>query len=241
MLSKTLGIVLNTTKFGDKRLFIHILTEAFGTVTYGVTQNQGKKSGKKAALFQPFSILNLDVEHKNNKDIHIIRDVKIHVPLTNLMFDPVKIPISLFLAEFLHRSVKESDSNRSLFEFVMQSIQVLDLSNKGIANFHLVFLFKLTRFLGFYPNTEAYREGMYFDLINGIFVSELPHHNHYLLPIDARVFSLLMRMNYENMHLFSFSRQERVDIIEKIIEYYKLHLSTFSYPRSLEILQSLFD
>lgn len=241
MLHKTNGIVLHTTKFNDKMLLVHVLTEEFGRVTYGIAPGSSRKGSRKSAFFQPFSILEMEVEHKAGRDIHRIKECKPRFPLTNIQFEPVKISVSLFLAGFLSRTLKDRYPNKLLFDFVSDSIRILDLSTKGIANFHLVFLFKLTRFLGFYPNTEQASSDTCFDMMNGVFVSERPFHAHYLLPADTRVFQLLMRMNYENMHLFSFSRKDRVAVIERIIEYYRLHLTEFSASDSLEILKELFD
>ncbi len=241
MLHKTSGIVLHTTKFSDKMLLVHIFTEEFGRVTYGIAPGSSKKAGRKSAFFQPFSLLELEVEHRNNRDIHRIKESKISFPLTTIQVDPVKIPITLFLSEFIYRTLKDTTQNRSLFEFIQQSIQILDLSTKGIANFHLVFLFKLTRFLGFYPNVEDASANSYFDMLNGIFVTQRPLHNYYLQPADAHVFYLLTRMTYENMHTFSFFRKERILIIEKVIEYYRLHVTDFSTTKSLDVLQVLFD
>lgn len=241
MLSKTAGIVLHTTKYNDKMSLIHILTKEFGVVTYAVNPGTGKRSNRKKAFFQPFSILEMDVDHKANRSIQKIKDCKIAFPLLSVQFDPLKVPISFFLSEFIFRSVKESAPNKPLFDFVLQSIHILDYATKGIANFHLFFLLKLTLFLGFYPNIETTGGDDYFDMLNGIFVKQKPLHNHYLTYHDARLFRLLMQMTYENMHLFKFSRNDRMKVIEKIIEYYKLHLTEFSSPKSLDVLHDLFN
>lgn len=243
MLHKTTGIVLHSTKYNDKTLFVHILTEEFGSVTYAVVPGSSKKNGRKSALFQPLSILELEVDHKNNREIHRIKESKIAYPVKDIHSNPVKMSIAFFLAEFIYHTIKEKSPNKSLFEFIIQSIQIMDLTTKGIANFHLAFLLKLTRFLGFYPNIEKTGGAAftYFDMLNGVFVSSLPPHRHYLQGKDAEMFIHFMRINYQNMHAFSFSRKERTDIIQKIIEYYRLHLSNFSTPKSLEILQMLFE
>ena len=224
-------------------LLVHVLTEEFGRVTYGIAPGSSRKGSRKSAFFQPFSILEMEVEHKPGRDIHRIKECKPRYPLTNIRFDPVKISVSLFLADFLSGTLRDLYPNKPVFEFVSDSVRILDLSEKGIANFHLVFLFKLTKFLGFYPNIDNASSEIYFDMMNGVFVSERPVHTHYLLPADTRVFHLLTRMNYENMHLFSFSRKERVTVIERIIEYYRLHLTEFSAVGigSLEVLKELFD
>ncbi|MDR2475762.1 MAG: DNA repair protein RecO [Bacteroidales bacterium] len=243
MLYKTAGIVLHTTKFSDKLQLVHIFTEEFGSVTYGVAPGSSKKHGRKTAFLQPFSLLQLEVEHKNSREIHRIRESRLHIPLESILLNPLKITISLFLAEFVYRAVKEHSPNKPLYEFLLQSILALDLLRKGIANFHIVFLFKLTRCLGFFPNTASHdkQKTIYFDMQNGIFVSIRPLHKHYLLPEETHVFGLLLRMNFDNMHLFKLSQQERMSIIRKIIEYYRLHLTEFSIPKSLDVLHEVFS
>lgn len=233
--------MLHTTKFNDKTLLVHVFTEEFGRVTYAVVPGSSKKTGRKTAFFQPFSVLELEVEHKNNREIHRIKECKISLPLITVQFDPVKIPVSLFLSDFVYRTLRDTTPNKPLFQFVLNSIRVLDLSVKSVANFHLVFLLNLTRFLGFYPNADNALPDTYFDMMNGVFVAHRPLHGHYLLPSDTRFFRLLLRMTYENMHTFSLSRKDRVAIIERMIEYYRLHLTDFSSTKSLQVLQSLFD
>ena len=122
----------------------------------------------------------------------------------------------------------------------MYSVQWLDACNEGFANFHLVFLIRLSRFLGFYPNLENYTEGCYFDLMNACFVHEQPLHGMFLRPQEASHIRLLTRMNYETMHLFSMSRAERSRCLEIICEYYRLHLPDFPELKSLAVLQELF-
>ena len=51
----------------------------------------------------------------------------------------------------------------------------------------------------------------------------------------------LLKITYENMSLYSFSRQDRVRIIERLLEYYRLHLPEFPEIRSLAVMQTMFD
>ena len=48
-------------------------------------------------------------------------------------------------------------------------------------------------------------------------------------------------ISFENMSLYSFSRQDRVGVINRIVEYYRLHLPDFPEIKSLSVMQSLFD
>jgi DNA repair protein RecO (recombination protein O) len=124
---------------------------------------------------------------------------------------------------------------------MQQSIRVLEVMEKDYANFHLVFLLGLTRHLGICPQSDGYRKGMYFDLRSGTFSIACPSGGHYLNPGESRLCKLLLRMNYENMSLFAFSRFERRDIILRILDYYRIHLRYLPVIKSIEVLHELFS
>lgn len=216
-------------------------TEAFGRASYMVTRSKGKKSSVSKALFMPLSVVDMEVEHLNHRDLHRIKEVHISYPLTEIFCNPVKNVLALFLSEVLFRVVKETEPDPPLFEYLCQSIQLLELSDKGVANFHLVFLLRLLHHLGVFPNVESYITGSYFDMVNAVFSDRIPMHRHYLNTSESLVFYHLLRISFENMSAYSFSRQDRVNIIEKILEYYRLHLPDFPEIKSIAVLQSLFD
>ena len=99
---------------------------------------------------------------------------------------------------------------------------------------------RFSRFLGLYPNTEDYREGCFFDMLNACFVSARPLHGAFLNPDEASRINLLMRMNYETMHLFAMSRLERNRCLVIMNDYYRLHLPDFPVLKSLDVLKELF-
>ncbi len=78
-------------------------------------------------------------------------------------------------------------------------------------------------------------------MLNGVFVDRIPMHRHYLNPQESVVFVRLLKISFENMSLYSFSRQDRVSVINRILEYYRLHLPDFPEIKSLSVMQSLFD
>ena len=51
----------------------------------------------------------------------------------------------------------------------------------------------------------------------------------------------IARMNYGNMHLFRFNRQQRSRLLALMLDYYRLHSSTLGTLRSPEILSALFE
>ncbi len=240
MLYKTQAIVLNTINYNDKYLLASLYTSEFGRVTYMVPKSKSKAGKVQKSMFAPLSILEMETDHQAKRDIQRIKEAQILYPLYSIQGNMVKTSIVFFLSEFLSRVLKETDEFQIIYNFLSQSVQVLEETDKGLANFHLVFMLKLTRFLGFYPNLDDYHENDYFDILNGIFVSNQPLHNHYINKIDSKSLSLLSRISFENMHHFVFSRQNRLNIINRMLEYYRIHLHEFQTLKSLDILHELF-
>jgi DNA repair protein RecO (recombination protein O) len=216
-------------------------TEGFGRVSYMTSNVHGKRAKVSHALLLPLSILDMEVEHLNNRDIHRIKEVRSDYPFSQLHGHPVKNAIVLFLSEMLYRIIQERESNPSLFDYLCRSIKWLEIADAGIANFHLTFLLQLSFYLGIRPNGKAYKTGCFFDLLNGVFTDSIPEHNHYLDKEESIVFERLLRINYENMAVYSFTGQERSTIIRHIIQYYRLHLSDFPEIKSLAVMHSLFS
>jgi DNA repair protein RecO (recombination protein O) len=240
VLYKTRGLVLNTINYNDKYILARIFTESFGRVTYMVSKAKGKGAKAPKSLFSPLAILDLEVEHQTSRDIQRIREARPDVYLYDIAGNMGKTSMAFFLSEFLSRVLKDADDSKLLFEYLNQSVRILEMTDKSIANYHLVFMLKLTHFMGFYPNLEEYKENSLFDMINGEFVLYQPLHNHYLNRYDSKALSLLARISYENMHHFVFSRQDRITIINRILEYYRLHLHDFPALKSLDVLHELF-
>ena len=237
---KTTGIVLHSIKYSDSASIVTVYTRHFGRVSYMVHGINKKKSTCRAALMQPLSIVEMDVFHTPGKDLQRIKDLRIAYLFTGIPFDPVKNAVGLFLSEMLFRTLRQTEPDESIFLFLENSIQQFDCCEVGVANFHLVFLIKLTRFMGFEPNND---EGniSFFDLMNGVFLGQKPLHPHFLNPELTTDFLLLLKTDYTNMNNLHLSRQKRTKLLEGLIEYYKLHIPDFHGVHSLEVLQSLFD
>ncbi|WP_029903873.1 DNA repair protein RecO [Prevotella sp. 10(H)] len=240
MLHKTRGLVLNTINYNDKYVLAQIFTESFGKVTYMVSKAKGKNTKAPKSLFSPLAILDLEVEHQASRDIQRIREARADIYLYGISGDLGKTSMAFFLSEFLTRVLRDTNDSKLLFGFLEQSVQILEMTDESISNYHLVFMLKLSHFLGFYPNLEEYLPNSLFDMINGEFVLYQPLHKHFLNRAESKSLSVLARISYENMHHFVFSRQDRINIINRMLEYYRLHLYDFPALKSLDVLHELF-
>lgn len=168
-----------------------------------------------------------------------LRDVQLATAFYSITNSPTKLSIALFLSEFLTYATRNEQPNSNMFSFISNSIMFLDNVQEHYANFHIVFMLRLTRFVGFYPNTDENDTDSFFDLREATFTSMLPTHPDFLAPTDSKIIKTLMRINYQTMHLLPLSRSERNRIAEIIITYYRLHMPSFPNIRSFEILQTL--
>lgn len=242
MLQKTVGIVLHTLKYNDTSNIVEMYTELSGRASFLVNVPRSRKAAVKSVLFQPLSLIEFEADFRPNATLYRIKEAKSFYPFSSIPYDPFKSAMALFLAEFLYRAVREEAENRPLFAYLQHSVIWLDTCGERYANFHLVFLMRLSRFLGLYPNLDDYHEGDYFDMLNACFTSVRPQlHSSYIQSGEAARLLRLMRMNYETMHLFAMNRTERTRCLHIINECYRLHLPDFPVLKSLAVLQELFD
>jgi DNA repair protein RecO (recombination protein O) len=101
-------------------------------------------------------------------------------------------------------------------------------------------MLKLSRYLGFAPNSEG-EEDKYFDLLNGVFIHEKPPHVHFIAANVNSDFIRIMQSDYVDMSAVSISREDRFKLLEALVEYYKLHVPEFYGLNSLPVLHALFD
>jgi len=236
---KTQGIILSTSKYNDRYSITHVFTRDFGRVAYLLPRSQGKKPKIKPSMFFPLSILNLEVEHFPLRDIQRLKEAEIAFPLHDMSMNIKKVSLSFFLSEFLSLVLRETERNELLFDFLRNSIETLEATEKGLGNFHLTFMIGLTRFLGIYPSMENYTNDSFFDLLNGEFVSHTPLHSHFLSKTESSYLHRFQQINYGNMHLFRLSHSERNTIIDTLLIYYRLHVWDFPALKSLEVLREV--
>ncbi len=240
-LERTRGLVLRTVKYGDSSLITDVFTETGGVRSFMVRLPRTRRGSVKGSLFRPLCWIEFDYEYRPKVSLQKMRDVHICVSYASLPYDPFKSAIALFLADFLYWALRNEACNPPLFTYIYNSLQWLDRCESGFANFHMVFITRLTRFLGFYPNAEGYCRGDFFDMQNACFTGRRPFHSAYLEAEEASLVPLMMRMRYETMRHFVFNRGQRNRYLAVINDYYRLHIPDFPELKSWEILKEVFD
>ena len=241
MLIKTTAIVLHNIKYGDSKMIVDMFTRAHGRMSFVVSIPKSSKSKLRKQFFQPLSMLSLEYDYRPKVQLQKIRNVALFHPYSSLPFDIDKLTVGKFISEFLYHSLYGEQQNEQMFDYIYDSLQWFDGSPSSTANFHLVFMMRLSLFLGFYPNLDDYASGCVFDLRSGSFSSVAPLYSDYLLPEEASQMSLMMRMNYSTMNLFKFTRAQRNRLLDVIVQYYRLHIPGFPEMKSLDVLRNIYD
>jgi DNA repair protein RecO (recombination protein O) len=240
MIVNTDAIVLRAVKYGDSKLVVDMFTRQCGRLSFIVSVPRSGRGRIKKQYFQPLTQLSVACDVRPRLQLQRLGDASMAYAYATLTADSGKLAVAMFVAEFLCHALRDEQQGGPLFDYLADSLQWLDSATGGYANFHLVFLMRLTRFLGFYPNLEGYAPGRCFDLRSGCFCDSAPVHSDYLAPGEAALVGLMMRMDYATMHLFRLSRGERNRMVDVIVGYYRIHMASFPELRSLAVLRSLF-
>lgn len=235
MLVKTKAIVISSLKFQDKNLIVKCFTQSDGLKSYFVRGAfSSGKSAQKIAYFQPLTLLEIEAVHKNKGTLENFREIKIAAPFHSIHSDVVKSTIVMFVSEILHHSIHEEEKNESLFTFLETALHWLDNHDEA-ANFHLVLLLEITKYLGFYPDADT--DKPFFEMTEGVF-SEF-HAISSLSQAETALFKKLIGLKFDSQKMFHVS--ERQQLLNILIDYYSYHLDGFRKPKSLEVLKEVFS
>ena len=237
MLVKTKAIVISSLKFQEKSLIVKCFTLSDGLKSYFVRDAfSARKGNQKIAYFQPLTLIEIEAIHKNKGTLEQIKEIKIDCPFQTIHSDVVKSTMTLFLSEMLHHSIHEEEKNEPLFHFIESALQWFDHHDE-IANFHLIFLLEITKFLGFYPDISEI-QFPFFEMKEGVFT---PLHSlTSLTEHETQLFNKLIDLKFDNNQK-TFHVSERQIVLKILIDYYSMHLDGFKKPKSLEVLKEVFS
>jgi DNA repair protein RecO (recombination protein O) len=239
MLHKTRGIVFKTTDYSESSVVVQIFTEKFGLQSYIINGAKKPKAKIGRNMLQPLHLVDMVVYHKTTGNIQRIAELKNAPLLQTIPYDVIKSCLAMFLNEVLYKAVKQQTPDENTFDFIFNAIEWLDHATRGLANFHLVFLIQLTRYLGFYPHGSNAQSANYFDMKNGTFSPYKPDSVSYLSPPHTNNFYNLLQNSFGDIENIKLSNDERRYLINKILEYYAMHIEGFGNIKSHEVLEEV--
>jgi DNA repair protein RecO (recombination protein O) len=222
MLHKTRGIVFRFTKYGDSSIIVTIFTELFGIQTYIVNGVRSKSAKGKIALYQPLTLLDLVVYYKENASIKRIKELKCLHQYQTVSTDIRKSSIAMFINEILNKTVKDETHAQEIFEFLYHSLVLLDHQEDSLGNFHLIFLIKLSRFLGFGAQQPE-------EILGGRMLDQQ----------EEELLKTLVTADFTDAIVMT--NIQRRNLLEAILRFYTEHIDSLGEIRSVQVLKEIMN
>jgi DNA repair protein RecO (recombination protein O) len=241
MLTTTKGIVFHQIKYSETSVIAKIYTLNFGLQSYLLKGVRSKKSKISPALLQHLSLLEVVYNHKEKSNLQHVRELRSAHQYSSIPFHIVKSSITIFVNELSYKAIQEKEANPPLFEFIYDSMQWLDLSEKNYVNFHLIYAMQLSGYLGFFPRGTYSPHTRFFDMEEGCFVNSRPFHPNYISDEEAKVFSMLTEFSFDKIENLKLDNKIRNHLLDQLIHYYQLHLPNLGELKSPDVLRTVLN
>ena len=222
--------LLSYVKYGDHDAILHCFTEDSGYQSYFAKGIYAARNKKKAYLL-PLNELNIFINPASkNKSIQNI--TRIELCKNRDLYTKIKSnAVIFFVADFLNQILKLESGNALIYQEIERFLEKVEKENHQA---HLFFMFSLLEIIGFSPLLSSEK---YLNPENGNFESAQFH------PIFNEKISEIWRnlSAVENPYFFKINSTFRKVFQDSLLLYYKYHISDFKTPKSLEILQQIFD
>lgn len=228
MLTKTKGIVIRYLKYQETSIIVTLYTEKYGLISAMVNGIRSPRSKRSIGYFQPFSLLDVVLYMKPNREIQRLSEYKYLVPTPQLMTDIRKSTIVLFLAEILSKTLRyaEGEGNEALFRFLLQGIITLDHLENQIENFHIHFLLKMLPYVGLQVDSGD-------ELVKNMEMEMIENDHKSIGFISA-----ILATEYD--HIVEGSGEIRFKALNMILQYYEHHTAQIGEIKSLKVLHQVF-
>lgn len=232
----TPALVLHTTKYAETSVIAKIFTRQLGVRSYILKGVRKGGSRTKQNLLQPLSHLDLVVYNNPKTSLNYLKEISPHIDAESSAAydtDAVRYALRFFMTELLYKTLCEEEPMPELFDYVVESCRFEDgdLSHQPIR-----FLLNVSHHLGIAPLDNYSSREPLFDLCNGRFCSAGEG------TLDAGI-SLLLHyylQSVNNQHPMPITTlKQRTELINDLLEYFRLHVAEFHNFKSHEILHSV--
>lgn len=234
----TEGIIFRQTRFKESSLILDIYTREQGLQSFIINGVFTKKNQRLASTLQLMNIVELAVYYSEHKNLHRIKEVNLSFIYRQIPFDIKRAAIGTLMLEVSRKSIKGSQANAELFDFLKSRFISLDEIALLNPYFHLFFLVDLTFFLGFYPLDNYSESNNCFDLLNGTFIAEDNKNIHLISVEESEHLSKLFKKLPADEYLKPLNQRRKM--LYHLLSFYKHHVDQFKEVKSLEVFKEIF-
>ena len=238
---KTEGIVLQSVRYGDTSLIVKVFTRKQGLKSYMLKGAFNRGSKNRAALFQNLNVINyVEVGKPKSGTLNYLKDAQLSLVYHSLPMVMNKGAIMMYVSELLSKTITEQEQNEGLFDFIVSSLQWLDLVEQDYASFPLFFTLELTRHLGFYPKAN-HQAGFCFDMMEGAFAHDYPLHPYYFDAETAALLASLLNVGIDEASRQPLRLSQRRELLDGLIVFMRLHAPVMKDFHSHEVLKTVLE
>lgn len=235
----TKGIVLGYTKYSDSSIILQLYTQELGKVSlivYGISN----KKKNKLVYFQSLYLLDVIISHKDTRQVQSLKELKINPVLPELSADFIKGTQAMFLAEVLQKSLKSTEPDLEVFDFLYHAIQMLNAMESNYHFFHLAFMSKFARFLGIWFEPDNFHSGFY-DFRSGHLAVEKPTHPYYMTLEVFNTCKSFVHLPFDSLAQIKLNKNQRDLCLTSLVKLYEYHVTDFNQLNALGVLNEVFS
>ena len=237
----TPALVLHTTEYSETSVIAKVFTRQLGVRSYILKGVRKGGSRTKRNLLQPLSYLDMVVYANPKTSLNYVKEMAPHNAEAFRQSDNQAITnaVVFFMTELLYKTLREEEPDQELFDYIVDALEQL---KSPLASTHaqmpLLFLLRLTRYLGLWPRDNYSPREPLFDLQEGCFKSVGE------TTVDAPTSALLhayLQAVGQGAPCPTASLSQRTTLMNRLIEYLQLHLQGFKNFNSHEILHTILN
>ncbi len=241
----TQGLVLHTTKYGETSVIAKVFTRDLGLCSYIIKGVRTPKGRTKQNLLQPLSHLDMTVYNSPKKELQFIKEMRPASYGYSYSSDGVKMAMRFFMDEVLYKSLRESEPNQPLFDYVVDELHQVD-NGEPDAFQPIKFLIRTATHLGIEPMDNYSPREPFFNLKEGrflaaptLFMEQSLQSGDIDYYLDAESSSHFHACLSAHDNSPSLNARQRGTTLSNLLEYYHIHLSDFQNFKSHEVLHSV--
>jgi DNA repair protein RecO (recombination protein O) len=229
-MNKYTGFLLSYIKYGDNDAILHCYTQESGFQSFFIKGLYSTKNKKKAFL-SPMNELSFTVLEGNHQS-ELLRVTKLEIVETKDDFTDVKYnTIAFFVSEFLNQILRNENQNSTLYQEIFCLKAHLNQSNYFS---HYYFMIKTLAILGLAPLIS---DEKYLNIEKGVFQEQ--SNNETIDEFTSGIWKTILTSEfYSDLKIESKYKKK---LLDSILIYYKYHFPDFRSPKSLEIINQIFE
>lgn len=236
---KSEGIILRSKKYSETSLILDVYTEEYGLQSMIISGVRKVKSRSQAGSYQVMNIIDV-VFYDNQKDtLSRIKEAKIKIHLKDLSRNIIKSSIGMLMTEIFRNAIQQKEVNPELYHFLKNWFIFLNDKEDGLGNLTIKYMLELCEQIGFQPVNNFNESLPFFDTLEAQFVASDATNKYCISEELSKVLYQFLQIPKDDIQQVALSRQTRSDLLDKLIQYYQLHLENFRDLKSIDILRQV--